>query len=322
MSDGFLRTLMKDPRRMGLVGTVLVVGLGLVVLLLSTASFGKRTVTAIVEHSAGLRAGEEVQVAGVGVGDVKGVELTKDAVKVTFTIDKHVRLGDTSRATIKVATLLGTHYLDVQPSGSGRIDQIPLAQTSVPYNLQDVIEGSQGTLEDLDEEQLAEAMGVVTEVLERTPEETRAAISGVSALSEAAAARTDQIRALLQASQSVTGTLAANRAQIFDLMEQSTLILDELNRRRAAIDTMLKDTRRLASEVNALLAETDADLQPLMDNLTAALDHLEGTKEQVYKAFVDLSHMTKYVSNASGNGPWLDLNVVSLLPENALGGGQ
>lgn len=323
MRNGFFGGLMKNPRSMGIVGTIGVVLLGLLVLLLSTVSFGKRDVTAVFDHSAGLRAGEEVQVAGVGVGDVKKVELTDDrsAVKVTFTMDKDIALGDTSRATIKVATLLGTHYLDIEPSGTGRIDAIKLQNTSVPYNLQDVIEGTQGTLDELDQDELAEAMNVVTEVLQKTPDETRAAIDGVSALSKAAAARTEQIRSLLSASETVTASLNANRAKIFDLMEQSTLVLNELTTRRKAIDAMLADTRALAAQVNGILKDTENDLQPLMDNLTAALDHLESTKDTVYHAFIELSYMTKFVANATGNGPWLDVNLYSLLPEGVDPGG-
>ncbi|EFQ83010.1 virulence factor Mce family protein [Aeromicrobium marinum DSM 15272] len=313
-----MKKLMTNPRLMGLIGISAVAALGLAVLLLSVASFGQRTVTAVVEHTAGLRVGEEVQVAGVGVGEVTGIELTDTAVAVTFTIDADIPLGADTTAAVKVATLLGTHFLEVAPSGSGELpdDTIALARTSVPFNLQDVIEGVEGALTDLDETRLAEAMTVVAEVLEQTPEETRAAVAGVAELSAVAADRTDQLTRLLEASNSVTGQLNANRDDILALLDQSVLVLAELNLRKDTIDALLRDSLAMATQVTGLLAESEADLDPLMEGLTFALGELRANQDQITDAVQGLSLMAKYVANASGNGPWIDLHVPFVVPDD------
>jgi virulence factor Mce-like protein len=311
---------LRSPRTVGLVGIVAVVVMALVVVGLSQASFGKRQVTAILEHTAGLRVGEEVQVAGVGVGEVTSIRLTEKAVAVEFTIDDGVRLGSTSSAAVKVATLLGTHFLEVSPSGTGTLaeDTIPIERTRVPFNLQDVINGAQAQLQALDENSLAEAMTVVADVLGRSPEEARAAIDGVAQLSSLAVQRTDELQALLDASAGFTGQLVDQKDEILTLLEQSSLVLEALRSRQSAIDGLLTDAQQLATQVNGLLADTADDLDPLMTNLTTSLDNLYTIRDSVMKTISSLSDLTFYVANASGNGPWLDINVPTIIPDGFL----
>ena len=306
------------PRRAGLVGLVGIVGLGLVVVLLSVVSFGTTTYTAQLQHAAGLRTGEEVQVAGVGVGEVTGIRLAGHHVDVRFTLDSGVHLGRSTTAEVKVATLLGTHFLEVAPRGPGDLpdDTIVLSRTHVPYNLQDVIDGTSTTLDALDEKKLGQSLDVVAQVLGQSSDQTRAAVQGVARLSRVAARRSDQLGRLLRATKDVTGGLAANRERIVDLLESSTLVLTELTQRRDAIDALLSDSRRLATQVTGLLADTSADLGPLMKNLTTSLDSLEKAKKDVVGALDGLSTMSRYVANASGNGPWLDLFVPVALGDN------
>lgn len=305
-------------RRVGLAGVVATAVLGLVVLVLSVVSFGQRTYTAELEHTAGLRVGEEVQVAGVGVGEVTGIRLAKDRVVVTFTADREVRLGRSTSAAVKVATLLGSHYLDVAPQGPGELAEarVPLARTSVPYNLQDVVDASSDALQTLDAEGLARSMNVMADVLGRTPGETKAAVDGVADLARVASRRSDQLSRLLAASNDVTGTLNRNAEAVLDLLEQSTLVLGELTSRREVIDQMLADAQRMADEVRGLLADTEEDLDPMLRDLTTALDGLEDVREDVTEALSSLATMTKYVANASGNGPWLDLHVPIAINDN------
>jgi len=307
-----------SARTIGIAGVVATAVMGLVVAAISFIPFGQRDVTAIVEHSAGLRVGEEVQVAGVGSGEVRGIHLDGHQVRVDFTIDRDVRLGRSTRASVKVATLLGSHFLEVEPAGSGSLkdDTIPLSRTSVPFNLQDVIEGSTDALDELEGATMAKSFQVVADALRDTPDEAQAAIEGVARLSAVAAKRSEQMRALLDFSRQVTGDLARNSGEILDLMKQSTLVLEELTKRRDAIHAMLVDSRRLAREVSGVLADNEAQLDPLMKDFKAALANLRRQEKQVTASIEGLGTMSRYFANAAGNGPWIDLHVPVALADN------
>lgn len=307
-----------DARTIGIAGVIATAALGLVVAAISFVPFGQRDVTAIVEHSAGLRVGEEVQVAGVGSGEVRGIELDGHQVRVGFTLDRDVKLGRSSRASVKVATLLGSHFLEVEPAGSGSLkdDTIPLSRTTVPFNLQDVIEGSSGALDELDGVTMSKSFQVLADALRDTPDEAKAAIDGVAQLSAVAAKRSDQMGALLSVSRQVTGDLARNSEEILDLLKQSKLVLEELTRRRDAIHAMLIDSRRLAAEISGVLADNEKQLDPLMKDFKAALANLRKQEKKVTASINGLGTMSRYFANAAGNGPWIDLHVPVALADN------
>src|SRR6476620_11358154 len=68
---------------------------------------GGDTYYAAFSESGGLKANDEVRIAGVRVGKVDSVALDGDQVKVAFRIDSGADFGTDTRAVIKVKTLLG-----------------------------------------------------------------------------------------------------------------------------------------------------------------------------------------------------------------------
>ena len=81
---------------------------------------GGTTYKAEFVEAGGLRTGEEVRIAGVKVGKVTKMDLVGDHVQVDFKVDDGVRVGDASRAEVKIKTLLGSHYLSLDPRGTGK----------------------------------------------------------------------------------------------------------------------------------------------------------------------------------------------------------
>src|SRR6188472_1865265 len=68
---------------------------------------GGDTYYAAFSESGGLKANDEVRIAGVRVGKVETVGLDGDHVKVTFRVEEEADFGKETRADIKVKTLLG-----------------------------------------------------------------------------------------------------------------------------------------------------------------------------------------------------------------------
>ena len=299
----------RDPFKVGLVAIALLGLLGGVVLFLSLANFGTTSYTAVLEHTGGLRAGESVQVHGVTKGEVTAIKLEKDRVVVEFALDSDIELGSRTEATVKVATLLGTHYLEVDPSGAGELADgtIPVERTSVPYNLQDVIESGAGALEDLDPELLAESLTQFAATLGATQEEIRPALEGVARLSQSVASRSDQVGALLTAARSVTDQLAASNADIIEMMKQTNLVVAEVTSRRQAIHRLLVETTELARALSSIVESTRGKLQPALRDLNGVIAFLNQQDDELQHVLDVMAHAARYVANAAGNGPWVDL---------------
>jgi len=299
----------RDPFRIGVIAIAFGVVVGLVILVLSVVSFGTTSYTAVLEHTAGLRKGEDVQVHGVSVGRITGIELQDKHVLVTFVVEDEIDLGSKTTAEVKVATLLGTHYLEVTPDGSGELadDRIPLERTSVPYNLQDVLEGGTKNLQALDADTLAEALTAVSETLSASAGDIGPALTGVARLSEVVTTRSSQVAALLKAARNVTDQLSDSSDDIVGLMEQTNLVVSEVTARREAIHRLLVETTGLADALSAIVTQTQEDLRPALRDVNLALASLNKEDEALKKVLTVMAPAVRYVANATGNGPYVDL---------------
>ena len=67
----------------------------------------------------GLRRGAVVEVAGVAVGRVAGIELSdRQQALVTLYVDQEVELSEDSIASIKTQGIIGEKYVSISPGGS------------------------------------------------------------------------------------------------------------------------------------------------------------------------------------------------------------
>lgn len=298
----------RDPFKVGIALILVIVLIGLGIVLLSRASFGDKHYSAMLAQTAGLRTGEAVEVHGVQVGKVESETIDGQAVKVDFTLDKSIPVGDASTAAVKVATLLGTHYLEVDPKGTGSISEIPLSRTSVPYNLQDVLNAGSAELGKLDAKSLSKALASVATTLGDSQQDVAPALSGITALSQVISERNTQTAQLLAAAKSVSQEISSDSGDIVTLMKQANLVISELTSRKQAIHQLLTGAVTLAHSVSAIIDQTKADLGPALDNLDAVITTLNGQSKEISHLLDEIEPAAKYVANATGNGPWLDLN--------------
>jgi phospholipid/cholesterol/gamma-HCH transport system substrate-binding protein len=297
----------RDPFHVGLAALAVGAVVGLLVLAATVVPFGQHTYTALLAHTAGLRPGEDVEVYGIPKGEVRSVELHDGAVLVRFVVDKDVDLGDRTTAAVKVATLLGTHYLALTPAGTGRLRQIPLSRTSVPFNLQDVLEKGTANLEQLDPELLARALTEASRTLSASSDQVGPALTGIARLSEAVQRRSDQTGALLAAARKVTGQLSASSPDVLALMRQANLVIDEITRRRDAIHTLLTETTTLADNLAGVIDQTREDMAPAFRQLNAVLRTLRDEDATLRRVLGTVAPTVRYFANATGNGAWGDL---------------
>lgn len=311
-----------DKYRTGLVVVGIMAMMVALVVTASRLNLGARTYSAELEHTAALRVGEPVQVAGVGVGKVTKLELQGNKVRMEFTVDDDVTLGKDTTLEIKVSTLLGTHYLSVVPAGEGDVGDstIPMARTKVPYNLQDVIE--EGTPEVLayDVEKIDAALGEMANLLDSAGPSIKPALTQVSKLSNLIAGRSDDIGKLLSAASTVTEQLTQSSDDIIALMKSSNLILSTLNTRREAIRDLLSDLKVLGVNLNAIVSDIKADAGPLLDDLNTVIDELQQHEKSLGLAVDNLAIASRYVMNAAGGGPYVNLYGTGLLPDAATSG--
>ncbi|MGZ4475034.1 MAG: MCE family protein [Nocardioides sp.] len=278
---------------------------------------GGDTYYAAFSESGGLKANDEVRIAGVRVGKVESVGLEGDHVKVTFRVDSGAEFGTETHAAIKVKTLLGAMYLALEPAGSGQLtkgSEIPVDRTSSPYDVVDAFSGLAQTSAQIDTDQLAKSLTTLADLTRNTPEEFKGALDGVSRLSTTIASRDDQINSLLKNLKKVSGVLDARDQDIVGLMKDSDVLFRALVARREAIHNLLVSTSTLSKELTALVTQSRADLKPALSHLENVVAVLNKNEDNLDNSLRLMAPFYRVFANTLGNGPWFDTYIQNLPP--------
>ena len=276
---------------------------------------GGDTYYAAFTEAGGLKAEDEVRVAGVRVGKVKSVELDGDHVRVEFQVDEAAELGSTTAADIKIKTLLGAMYLALAPAGSGELKEeteIPISRTTSPYDVVEAFSGLASTSEDIDTKRLSESLETMGELTKDTPEEFQAALRGMSALSTNIAARDDELNELLVNMEKVSRVLAERKGDLITLMDDGDKLFRALVARREAIHNLLVSTSQLSKDLTALVRQSRADLKPALQHLDSVLDLLNKNQENLDNSLRLMAPFYRVFANTLSNGPWFDTIIENL----------
>jgi phospholipid/cholesterol/gamma-HCH transport system substrate-binding protein len=270
---------------------------------------GGDTYYAAFSEAGGLKANDEVRVAGVRVGKVDSVELAGDHVRVEFLVDRGVDFGTGTGAAIKVKTLLGAMYLSLEPAGPGQLPEesvIPVSRTTSPYDVVDAFSGLAERAEEIDTDQLADSLTTLAALTENTPDEFRAALDGLSRLSANIAARDQQIETLLTNMRTVSGVLGDRREDLVDLMRDGDKLFRALAARRESVHNLLVATSELSVELTALVRNTREDLTPALNHLDNVVDVLRKNQENLDNSLRLMAPFYRVFANTLGTGPWFD----------------
>jgi len=284
---------------------------------------GGDTYYADFSEAGGLKADDEVRIAGVRVGKVTDVGLDHGHVKVTFKIRSGADFGTQTHASIKVKTLLGAMFLALEPAGPGQMAEgaeIPVDRTESPYDVVEAFTGLADTAGDIDTDQLASALTTLSDLTRTTPASFRAALTGVSALSRNIAAKNERIGTLLTNLQRVSAVLDRRDGDIVALMKDADVLFDALVQRRQAVHDLLTSTTTLSKELSALIDQSRADLKPALSHLQNVLAVLTKNEDNLDESLRLMAPFYRVFASTLGNGPWFDTYIQNMPPAPAVGG--
>jgi phospholipid/cholesterol/gamma-HCH transport system substrate-binding protein len=320
-----MRGTAKGPRFIGAITITVVLAVLAALFLPNSISLGKRTWYAQLTQAGGLKPGDSVRVAGVPVGEVTSLSIRDAMVRATLRVRKSIHLGLDSRANVKVSTLLGNHFLELVPGGGGELPHhtIPVANTLVPFEVEEIVNAGGAALEKLDGAKIRDALKVLSDDFRGTPALTRQTLEGISRLSDVVVTRRAQLNTLLQQADNVTANLDANRDALVQLMQQASLLLAEVTRRRDAITKLLVDAQAISEQLTGLVRDNQAKITPLLTHLGVVLATLRANKDALDQIAILLGPASRYFANIVGNGPYMDVNGPNaIFPDSMLCGPQ
>jgi phospholipid/cholesterol/gamma-HCH transport system substrate-binding protein len=280
---------------------------------------GFRGTTYYAEFSdaSGIHKGNVVQVGGIRVGRVTDVALSDDAtVVVKFEVDGGVEFGPDSQASIEVYNLLGEKYLDLTPAGEGQLEAgevIPVERTQSAYDIVGVFGDLTETTEQINTDNLSEALDVVAETVDGAAPEFKASIKGITRISKSISSRDEEIQTLLVNTERVGKVLSARSDDLVELMDKADLVFKELQKRKRAVHDLLVNARSLAKELRGVATDNQKQIGPALKEVEDLTDFLLSRKEELNEVLEVLGPYAATLGNILGSGPWFDAYAANLL---------
>ncbi|HMS76496.1 MCE family protein [Gordonia sp. (in: high G+C Gram-positive bacteria)] len=311
----WLRTPLAE-RNKALVGTTALLILALIIFIalqISSGGIGKRTIHAEFAQAAGISSGDAVNVAGVQVGTVTKTALAGKLVRVDMQVDDTVDLGPSSRAAIKLTTLLGSRYIDLRPAGKGTLPDatIRLSHTEVPYTLQEVLQDATVTFEQVDADDIAKSMTTLAHQLDDTPALIPQVLTNVQNLSTILADRRSQIGDLLTGTEQLTTVVQNQQKNLGELVTSGDKLLRALLQRQHTITRLLDATTEVVGQLRTIVVDDNSGVQALITNLNGLLTTLQRNDALLRNTMEILPVPLRNFTNTTGTGNEVDFSSVA-----------
>jgi phospholipid/cholesterol/gamma-HCH transport system substrate-binding protein len=305
-----------NPVRTGVFGIVLVACLVLVSFGYTKLPFWPqgKSYQAYFTDAGGISPGNDVAVSGIKVGQVSSVELAGDAARVTFTVDRGIKVGDQSLVAIKTDTVLGQKSLAVTPGGSGTSTTIPLGRTTTPYTLNTALQDLGRNASELDKPKFELALQTLTDTLRDATPQLRGALDGVANLSRSLNARDEALEQLLGHAKRVSDTLAQRAGQVNQLITEGNLLFAALDERRQALSNLIAGIDDVSRQLSGFVADNQREFGPALERLNNVMDNLLERREHIGEALKRLPGYATALGEVVGSGPGFQINLYGLPP--------
>ena len=305
-----------NPLRTGIFGIALVACVVLVSFGYAKLPFWPqgKNYEAYFTDAGGISPGNDVNVSGIRVGKVSSVELAGDAAKVSFTVDRHVKVGDQTLVAIKTDTVLGQKSLAVSPAGGGTSTVIPLGRTTTPYTLNTALQDLGANSAELDKPKFEQALQTLTDSLHDATPQLHGALDGVAALSRSLNARDEALKELLAHAKSVSDTLAQRAGQVNQLVVDGNLLFAALDERRQALSNLISGIDGVSQQLSGFVADNRKEFGPALTKLNLVLDNLLQRRDHIGEALKRLPPYATALGEVVANGPGFNINLYGLPP--------
>lgn len=313
----------RDPRIVALVAALVIAGLVLLGLNLTRIPLLHHVnhYSAYLENASGLEGGETVQIRGVRVGKVTGIDLVDDRVRVQFEVEHDVHVGNLTLARVKVLNPLGAQYLALEPRGEDDLEAaIPLSRTTVSRTLVNELGRITERVEDIDVEQLQASLETVNDSLSDTSAASMAkALTGLNDFAGNLAEDSEELSTLVTEGSDLAGLLSGRRDEIGDIVTQGAAVTKVLAERREALSTLVRSTNSLSERIATLLRDNQDELTPMLKNLQKISRSLARENEELGRSIPAMAQLTDSVARVTGTGRYADIVVPNgLVPDDVV----
>lgn len=290
----------------GVVVVILIVVAGYVYL----SPPNKQTVTFTTRDAASLSGGEDVRVAGISVGKVAGIDLASDHVSVDLEIESDVRIGDRTRADVRLLTAVGGYFVTLVPGGqvtpTSRV--IAADRVTVPYTIADTLQHLPRITSEVRGVPMEQTLAQLSDGLQHNSDSVRNLVSGMQSLAEIVDKQKHQVTSILSMASNYLTTFNSSSDFVFELIRKINVVLSAFYPYRAGFTEAYRQLGLVARRLG-VVAQFYVNHE---DQFYRAVSLAENTAGQLRDGMSDMiatleplrDRLMSLLGNGGADGPW------------------
>lgn len=259
----------------------------------------------------GLLPNDNVKVAGVVVGKVTGLGITKGEAVVNFDVRKGVRVPSDSRAAIRWRNLLGQRYLYIYPGDSRASLESGsrIRETVSVVDLGELFNRLGPIVKAIDPEEVNTFLDAVVGALDGNEQKVGKALDDLAVLARTLGDRDASIGRLVENLDTVAGTINARDREIRTILDNLLAIATTFSANTGILDTAVTELDRFSRDFGAVLENNRVYIDNLINNLSTVVGVVREKLPVLDETVANLDELSAALFRASRYGEWLNQTI-------------
>ncbi len=275
---------------------------------------GSEDYTALFTSASQMKSGSKVKIAGVDVGSVADITLTRDNLAlVRFSVGGDYRLPVSTRAMIRYENLTGDRYLELQQGVGDPTamlapgDRIPLAHTEPALDLDTLLGGFKPLFRTLNPQEVNSLSSSLVEVFQGQGPALNTLLTDTASFTASLADRDGLIQSVIDNLNATLSTFDADSAGLDSSLTQLQTLITGLSAQRGTIGASLTEMSQTTNGLAGLLSTTRPDLEQMVASTGDASGELLKAEPFLRSLVQRLPGDLKKLSNLGSYGGWLQI---------------
>jgi phospholipid/cholesterol/gamma-HCH transport system substrate-binding protein len=302
---------------------------GVLVVIIGNVTFGgSKEYKAEFVDATGVVKGDDIRIAGVKVGVVKGVEIVdRTRAMVTFSVQDDTSLSKATHASIRYRNLVGQRYISLsqEVGDSARLDPggtIPVAQTSPALDLTVLFNGFKPLFQALSPTDINKLSYEIVQVFQGEGGTLEGLLAHTASVTQTLAGRDQLIGSLIDNLDQVLDHIGDRDDQLSELIQTFRTFVHGLKSDRKAILGSLDQISSLSVQTADLVSGIRQPFVEDVKQLRAFAGNLDKNKGELDRALQVLPIKLQKVGRTAIYGSWFNFYLCEFHGKVRLPGGQ
>jgi phospholipid/cholesterol/gamma-HCH transport system substrate-binding protein len=276
---------------------------------------GAYVVHAAFDDVAGLRAGDDVRLAGIPIGRVRAIEVVGGRAELDLAVDPDVRIAVDAVAAVRWRNLIGQRYVGIRPGSPAAPalgDGDTIGQTEDVVDLGQLVNQLAPLARAVGPEQINRILEALVGAFEGNDAAFDSLVANTGALTAALAEREGVVQQLLVDSATVTDALASRDEQIATMVSNLAAISSTIDATDQLLTRTVDEVARFSTATADVLTRASGDLGAVLELVASLTGTAVDSLGTIEEAVQTLPAMLDAVLPTINRGPFLRVNLLCI----------